>query len=262
MRDRYSVVISLDGQRVWLTGASTGIGRAMAFELGSRGARLALTARNEAALDDLANEIATTAERPVVVAGDVTDASAVAAIGRTLDEEMGGVDMLIANAGTHVESVPESFDTDEYLGLMDLNYGGVLRCIEAVLPRMLDRRVGRIVGVASLAGYRGLPRAAAYCASKSALITFLQSLRFHMREHGVGVTVVNPGFVRTPLTDKNDFRMPFLMEADDAARVMCKGLERERDEIAFPIPFSWCLGVMRILPRRLYELVVRHIWKA
>src|SRR5690606_18252192 len=107
----------------------------------------------------------------------------------------------------------------------------------AVLPGMLKRRAGRIVGVASLAGFRGLPRAAAYGASKSAQINFLQSIRFHLARHDIGVTIVNPGFVRTPLTDKNDFKMPFLMEADDAARIIANGIARGKKDIAFPFIF-------------------------
>lgn len=251
----------LTGKRIWLTGASMGIGRAVALELAARGAVVALTARSEQQLEDVRQEIAGRGGSSIVVPGDVTDAARMTAIATELQGELGGVDILIANAGTHLFTRPEAFDAEEYLELMDLNYGGMLRCIEAVLPSMLARRSGRIVGVASLAGLRGVPRAAAYGASKAAMISFLESLRFHLARADVQVTIVNPGFVRTPLTDKNDFNMPFLMDADRAAEVMCNGIAKGKDEISFPIPFSWMIKLMRIVPYPLYALIMRRAWK-
>ena len=120
---------------------------------------------------------------------------------------------------------------------------------------------GHIVGVASLAGYRALPTAAAYGASKAALIHFLQSLRFHLEHESIAVTVINPGFVRTPLTDKNDFRMPCLIEASDAASRIRRALERGKRDVAFPAPFSWFISLFRIIPMPLYTCILRRIWK-
>jgi len=250
---------TLAGKRIWLTGASTGIGRALALELASRGAVCGLTARTEESLRALQVEIegrGGRGGRAIVVPGDVTDAARMKAVAAELEEKLGGIDILIANAGTHLFTKPEQFDADEYLGLMNLNYGGMLRCIEAALPFMLKRGAGRIVGVSSLAGYRGVPRAAAYGASKAAAINFLESLRFHLARRKIGVTIVNPGFVRTPLTDKNDFHMPFLIDADRAARIICRGIERGKDEIAFPIPFSWIIKAMRIIPYPIYKMIM------
>jgi len=251
----------LSGNRIWLTGASTGIGRALALELAARGAVCGLTARSEESLRALQVEIEGRGGRAIVVAGDVTDATRMKAVAAELEQKLGGIDILIANAGTHIFSKPEQFDAEEYLGLMNLNYGGMLRCIEAVLPFMLQRGAGRIVGVSSLAGYRGVPRAAAYGASKSAVINFLESLRFHLARRKIGVTIVNPGFVRTPLTDKNDFHMPFLIEADRAAKIMCVGIARGKDEIAFPIPFSWIIKAMRIIPYPIYKMIMSRAVK-
>jgi len=251
----------LADQRVWLTGASMGIGRALAFELAARGAVSILTARNEAALHEVRREVEARGGRALIKPGDVTDLDRMKTIAATIEEELGGIDVLIANAGTHLFTKHAAFDTAEYLALMDINYGGTLRCIEAVLPGMLRREAGRIVGIASLAGLRGLPRAAAYSASKGAMINFLQSIRFHLLEHNVQVTIVNPGFVRTPLTDKNDFHMPFLMDADRAARIICSGIERGKKEIAFPIPFSWTIQLMRIIPYPIYEWIMTRVWK-
>jgi len=250
------------GKRVWLTGASYGIGKALAEELAARGAKLALTARSRDKLNTLRDELKGKAEDVLVLPGDVTDADAIAGIVAQINDAWGGVDILIANAGTHVFTEPDqTFDAEEYLGLMDLNYGGVLRCIEAVLPDMLERKAGQLVGVASLAGYRALPRAAAYGASKSALHHFLESVRFHLAEHGLTVTIVNPGFVKTPLTDKNDFDMPFLVEADKAARIMCDGIAKRKDEVSFPIPFNWTIALMRVIPWFIYKPIMRRVWK-
>jgi short-subunit dehydrogenase len=259
---------SLAGKRIWLTGASSGIGRALALELAARGAACGLTARSEEALRALRGEIEGRGGRAIVVPGDVTDAAQMKAVAAELEERLGGIDILIANAGTHLFTKPEAFDAGEYLGLMNLNYGGMLRCIEAVLPYMLQRAGegregggGRIVGVSSLAGYRGVPRAAAYGASKAAMIHFLESLRFHLVRRGIGITIVNPGFVRTPLTDKNDFHMPFLIDADRAARIMCDGIARGKDEITFPIPFNWIIKVMRIIPYPIYKRIMSRAVK-
>jgi len=250
------------GKRVWLTGASYGIGRALALELASRGATLGLTARSVDKLHSLRDELRATGADALALPGDVTDPDALAGIVTQMRDAWGAVDILIANAGTHVFTEPDqTFDAEEYLGLMDLNYGGVLRCIQAVLPGMLERGSGQIVGVASLAGHRALPRAAAYGASKSALHHFLDSIRFHLAEHGLAVTVVSPGFVKTPLTDKNDFHMPFLIEADKAARVICDGIAKRKDHVSFPIPFNWTIALMRIIPWPIYKFIMRRVWK-
>jgi short-subunit dehydrogenase len=251
----------LAGKRIWLTGASSGIGRALALELASRGAVCGLTARSEEALRALRGEIEGRGGRAVVAAGDVNDGARMRAVAAELVEGLGGVDILIANAGTHLFTKPEAFDAEEYLRLMNLNYGGMLRCIEAVLPYMLGRDGGRIVGVSSLAGFRGVPRAAAYGASKAAMINFLESVRFHLARRNIGVTIVNPGFVRTPLTDKNDFHMPFLVDADRAAKIMCDGIARGRDEISFPVPFNWAIKVMRIIPYPIYKRIMSRAVK-
>ncbi len=249
------------GRRIWLTGASYGIGRELAIELARRGCALALTARSEDKLQSLRAELADLGAKAIVVPGDVTNSDRMKEAAEEIRSELGGIDVLIANAGTHIFTVPERFDADEYLSLMDLNYGGLVRCIEAVLPEMLKRGSGHIVGVVSLAGYRALPRAAAYGASKAAAHHFLDSIRFHLAEHNIPVTVVNPGFVRTPLTDKNDFHMPFLIDADRAARIICNGIARQKDEISFPIPFNWIIKFVRIIPFPIYKWIMTRVWK-
>lgn len=252
--------MELGGKRIWLTGASSGIGRALTHELAARGAVLALTSRNSAELERLAQELSSKGARATVVSGDVTNLAEMQRAGVAIVAALGGIDILIANAGVHSESWPERFDSAEYRRIMEVNYLGLLYCMHSALPDMQARRSGVIVGVASLAGYRGLPRAAAYGASKAAMIHFLESARFHLRRCGIRVVIVNPGFVRTPMTASNDFRMPFLMTPERAAQAICKGLIRERDVIKFPRLFAAFLELARILPYTVYDFMVEYLW--
>ena len=248
------------GACVWLTGASSGIGESLVYELVNRGARVAITARRLEVLEAIRARIAAKGGDVQCFVGDVCDLERMKKIVSEIEEQMGPIDLAIPNAGTHIFTVPEQFNSKEYLELMQLNFGGMLHCIEAVLPKMLSRGRGAIAPVASLAGYRGLPRAAAYGASKSAMIHFLESIRFHLVRKGITISIVNPGFVKTPLTDKNDFRMPFLVDSDRAAQIICDGIKRGRREIAFPFPFNWVLKVARVLPDPLYEVIVNRCW--
>lgn len=248
------------GKCVWLTGASSGIGEALVFELAARGARVAITARRGDVLESIKAKVPSAHGEVRCFPGDVCELTQMKEIVARVEREMGPIDLAIPNAGTHVFTVPEAFNSDEYLSLMQLNFGGMLRCIEAVLPGMLGRGRGYLAPVASLAGYRGLPRAAAYGASKAAMIHFLESIRFHLKTKGITISIVNPGFVKTPLTDKNDFRMPFLVDAQQAAKIICDGIARRKREIAFPFPFNWVLKIARMLPDPVYEKIVDRCW--
>jgi len=252
--------LSFSNSCVWLTGASSGIGEALAVELARRGAKVAITARRAEVLESQRQSIAQTGGTVKCFPGDVQDLDAMKRMVSEIESVFGPIDVAIPNAGTHVFTVPEEFNSQEYLDLMNLNFGGMLHCIEAVLPSMLRRGAGAIAPVASLAGYRGLPRAAAYGASKAAMIHFCESIRFHLVRRGITISIVNPGFVKTPLTDKNDFRMPFLVDATTAARTICDGIERGKREIAFPFPFNWVLKFARVLPAPLYESLVNRCW--
>lgn len=247
---------NLQNKVIWLIGASSGIGEALAEELAHAGARLVITARRKERLEEIANSLNTKGCSVFVFPADVTDQKQVKAMHAQIASAVGEVDILITNAGTYKPTDATTFSASEYAGIMQLNYTSMLYAIEAVLPSMIARKSGQLVGVASLVGYRGLPRASSYGASKAAVINFLEALRFDLLAHGVLVSIVNPGFVKTPLTDKNDFQMPFLVEAKDAAKIIRKGIEKKKKEIHFPWQFSWIFKLFRILPYSLYEKLV------
>lgn len=236
---------------VWLTGASQGIGRAVALELAGRGYRVAASARGRDGLDALIAETPARGEirgYPV----DVTDAEGMRTCAQRIVEEMGPLGGAILNAGTHKPIGAGDFERDAVMHLFEVNVGGVVNGIQAVLPDLMARKGGTLAIVSSVAGYRGLPTAVGYGASKAALINMAESLKLELDPHGVRVCLINPGFVRTPLTDRNPFPMPFLMEADAAARRVADGLAGRAFEITFPRRFTWLLKLGRILPYRLY----------
>lgn len=247
----------LSKKTVWLVGASSGIGEAFAKQVSATGCNLILSARREEKLKDVAEACG----GAHVVALDVCERASVEKAYSEIKEKYGAVDVLIANAGTHKPTRVKHFNVDEYRRVLEVNFFGVLNCFEAVLPDMIERRQGHLVAVSSIAGYRGLPRAAAYGASKSALTHFCESIRLDLEPLDVDVTVVSPGFVKTPLTDKNDFDMPFLMEAEDAAKEMLKGIEQRKYEVHFPWKFTYILKFLRVIPFSLYHRLVRKTVK-
>ena len=234
----------MQDRRVWLTGASSGIGAALAHELANRGARVAITARRRDALD----QVATAGSQMTVLPGDVTDADAMSAIAATLERDWGGIDLVILNAGTYRPVTPAELTATIVREHLDVNVMGVVNCLEAVIPPMLARGAGRIAVVSSVTSFAGLPLAAAYGASKAFITSMCDSLRPDLEAQGVGMTVIAPGFVRTPLVDQNAFRMPFMVEVDAAARVICDGLERGRPEIAFPWQMAAFMKLLAALP--------------
>jgi NAD(P)-dependent dehydrogenase (short-subunit alcohol dehydrogenase family) len=236
-------------ERVWITGASMGIGEALARRLAGEGAEVIASARSA---DRLASLAAVSGGRIVPQPLDVTDHAAVLAAVERIEAERGPIDVAVLNAGTHRPVKAEEFTADGLRRLMELNLFGVASCLEALIPRMTARRRGRIAVVASVAGYRGLPTSAYYGASKAALINLAESLKFDLDRAGVTIQLVDPGFVETPLTAKNDFPMPFLISAEAAAERIAEGLRSRRFEIAFPTTFVLLLKLLRILPYRLY----------
>lgn len=239
---------------VWITGASSGIGRALALEMARDGWTVAASARRREQLEELAAEGPDGAIKVCPV--DVTDADAVVETVRRIENEHGSLDCVVLAAGTHTPQTLEDFRVEDYRALLDLNVMGVVNCVGAVVPGFRSRKAGHLVVVSSVAGYRGLPQAPGYGASKAALINLTESLKFELDHLGVKTQVVCPGFVRTPLTDKNPFPMPFLMEVEDAARAMYRGMQGGAFEVTFPKRFAYILKCLGLLPDGLYFRLV------
>jgi short-subunit dehydrogenase len=223
------------------------------------GVLLAISSRNEAELNSVADNAARFGVRPVVKPLDVTHAEAVKRVHAELTAEWGRIDVLFYNAGTWLEAPVEAFDADNAARQVEVNLIGMMRTVGTVLPDMVSKRDGNIVGMASVAGYRGYPRAAGYSSSKAGAIAFLQSIRMELKRYGVGVTTINPGFVKTPLTDLNHFSMPFMISAEDASRAIIQGLLKGDTEIHFPKRLSWPLKLLTALPTPLYERLARRL---
>ena len=246
--------MNLPGKVVWITGGSSGIGAALAAELSRRGARVAITARRS---DKLA-EVAARAPREMLARpGDVRDSAAMRAVAGAVEAELGPVDLAVLNAGTWEQLDVAHWDSTPIREHVETNLLGMVNCLDAVLPGMIARRSGALLGVASVAGYRGYTRAEAYSTTKAAAINLLESLRIDLDHLGVNVQVVNPGFVRTELTERNDFPMPFMIEADDAARRIADAIEKGKAEAVFPLPYRLGMKLVRFAPVRPYTAVSR-----
>lgn len=239
------------GKRVWLVGASSGIGAATAHELARRGARLALSARRADKLQALNLPDA------LLLPCDATDSASLHSARAQLLAAWGGVDLVLYLAGDYVPMRADSFDLATAERVLDVNFHGALRllaCVRHDLPPG-----GGIAFVASVAGYRGLPKALCYGPGKAALIHLAEVLHFDLSPRGVGVWAINPGFVATPLTAQNDFAMPALQTPEQAARAIADGLGTGRFEIHFPRRFSYWLKFMALLPYRWYFPLVRRL---
>lgn len=241
------------GQRVWLIGASSGIGEATARLLMQRGARVALTSRSRDALLALADGDAH------VAPADVTDRASLASAFDGIRTAFGGIDAAIINAGTHRPVRAWDFDAAAAGQLVEVNLIGALNAAALVAPYFAERGAGRIALTASVAGYGGLPTGLVYGATKAALINFAETLYLDLAPRGVAVHLVNPGFVKTPLTDLNEFRMPALIGADEAAHEILAGIENGEFEIHFPKRFTRVMKLLKLLPYRAYFPLVHRI---
>jgi short-subunit dehydrogenase len=246
---------------IWITGASSGLGLELAKQYAEAGHDVCVSARSRQPLNDLADACREMAGTVHPYDLDVTDISATATCFDKLVTEVGMPDLTVLNAGTHTENPVKGFDRDIYQRLMDINYMGVVNCLQSVIPALLEQQRGQIAVVSSVAGYSGLPNASAYGASKAALINMCEALQPELAVAGVDLRLINPGFVKTPLTDQNEFPMPFLMEVEDAAARMVQGLAGKSFEITFPRRFTWMLKILRMLPYGLYLRITRKLIK-
>lgn len=232
----------------WITGASSGIGKALALRLAADGWTVYATARTAAALDAMA---AQSGGRIVSAPGDVTDSEAMAAIVARIDAAE-GLALAVLNAGVYIPMTAHEFNVEDARKHFDVNLNGVVNGLAPVMTSMMARQTGCVALVSSVAGYRGLWKAAAYGATKAALINMAEALAFDLHPAGVRISLICPGFVETDATAVNDFDMPFLMQTAEAAERIVAGLKRPAFEIAFPRRFSYMLKSLRILPARLY----------
>jgi short-subunit dehydrogenase len=239
--------------RVWVIGASTGIGAATAKMLLDAGARVALSARSADKLREVAGGHANAVVEPL----DFTRSADVAATWERIRTRWGGIDLVLVVAGTHQEMRAWELDEKDSRALLEINLHAVINTTGAVVPGLLAQGRGAIGIVASVAGHRGLPKALIYGASKAAVINFTETLYLDLHPKGLGVYLIMPGFVKTPLTDRNEFTMPHLISAEEAAQEIVAGLRAGKFEIDFPRAFTRQLKLLRLLPYRWYFSLVR-----
>jgi short-subunit dehydrogenase len=241
---------------VLITGASSGIGRSLAVELGKRGATTGLLARRAETLQEVAREVEAAGGRAHALAADVTDATAVRAAAQELRAKFGTIDVLVANAGVGTLTEDHARLGEQVAETLEINLIGAANSVAAVLPEMIERGEGQLVAISSLASYRGLPKSGAYCASKAALNALFESLRLDLKGTGVSVTIIKPGFIKTPLTAGREAQMPFLLELDDATRRILRAIEARRTSYAFPWQLASIVRLARLMPDALYDRIV------
>jgi NAD(P)-dependent dehydrogenase (short-subunit alcohol dehydrogenase family) len=243
------------GRRVWIVGASSGIGEALSRELAACGASLALSSRRRDSLEALARSLPGGAAFPLPL--DVTDQASVHAAAQELSRQWASIDLVVWLAGDYRPMRADSFDLAEARRLIEINLLSVYNGLDVLLPVFAQQKTGGLALVSSVAGYRGLPKALAYGPGKAGLINLAESLYLDLSPQGIGVWLINPGFVATPLTAQNTFHMPGLISAEEAARQMVAGFASGAFEIHFPRRFTWWMKFLRLLPARLFFRAVR-----
>lgn len=231
-----------------ITGASSGIGWALAKELAQQGCKVGLLARREDRLAALAEEIQAFGGTAAFAAANVVDRVQTVKAIHSLRDKLGPVDLLVANSGVGLPTQLDPLNLEEVDNMIKVNYLGVVYAIAGVLPEMLQRGKGHLAAVSSLASYKGMPGESGYCSSKAAVNTYMEGLRIQLRARGIHVTTICPGFIRTPMTDVNNFKMPFLMDADRAARLMAGALARKRKVYNFPFRTTLLMKLTQWLP--------------
>lgn len=249
-------ITSFSGQRIWIIGASSGIGEACAKVLFQAGAKVALSSRRAERLTALAHK-----RDALVLPLDVTQQEQVASAYQTLLQNWGGLDLMLFVSGVYTPLRADNFDFEVAQKTIDANLLGPMRAVATVLPEMLKQHSGHIAIVGSVAGYSGLPKALAYGPSKAGIINFCETLYYDLLPQGVSVHMISPGFVATEATAQNDFEMPALITADEAASEILKGIQAGEFDIHFPKRFSGFLKFLRILPYPIYFWIVRRFVK-
>ena len=243
---------------IWITGASTGIGKALAIKFSQNGWKVAISARREALLNEIASENKNIFAFPF----DVTDKDKCNSTFNLIKKKFDNIDLCVFSTGTWDPKKEKEIDVEQIENVMKINFFGTLNCIKSVESYFKTRGYGQISIVSSIAGYRGLPNSTGYGPSKSALNNLAESLYFDFKRHGVRVSLISPGFIKTPMTDKNDFKMPFLKSPEFAAEKIYNGLVNSKSfEIDFPKQLTITLKLLKILPIKLYFKIVERMTK-
>jgi short-subunit dehydrogenase len=242
---------------VMITGASSGIGRGLAVQIGRRGAKLGLVARRVELIDEVVQEIEAAGGEAVALPADVQDVDSISAAADKLRASLGPIDVLIANAGIGPTRDAADFSAEEVSDVLNVKVIGASNSVATVIPEMVARGRGQLVAISSLAAYRGLPRSAAYCASKAAVSAFFESLRLDLEPRGIDVTIIHPGFIKTPLTKGRDAQMPYLMELDDAVGKMVRAIEKRRKRYSFPWQLATIVRAGMLMPIWMYDRISR-----
>lgn len=243
-------------KKVFITGASKGIGKALAFELAKRKSHLFLTARNTEELKTISSEISKFGVKVNFAKCDVTNQDDVRIAITQANDFLEGIDLAILNAGIDGANWFADFNIDLSRKIFDVNVFGVLNCIDYLVPIMKAQAYGSIAGVSSLADVRGMPGSGSYNASKSALSQLLAAARVELSKHNIKVINIRPGFIDTDMTAKNDFPMPFLMNSEKAAIIIANGLEKSKKVISFPFIMSSLTAILRLMPVPFYDFVM------
>ena len=238
---------------IWITGASTGIGKDLAIKFAKSGWHVAASARRENLLLDLNKINQNISSFPL----DVTNTENCKEVVNKIINRFGAIDICVFCTGMHDPNSEKRFNLSKIREIMEVNFFGVMNSVNCIYDHFCEKKNGKIAIVSSVAGYRGLPAAGGYCASKSALTSFTESLYFDMRRKNVHVSLISPGFIKTPMTDKNDFPMPFLKSSSFAAEKIYEGLiKRNNFEIHFPKIFTYMMKIIQVLPNWMYFGVI------
>ena len=245
-------------KNIWITGASSGIGKALAIKFANEGWKVAASARRENLLKELNQENENIHPFPL----DVTNIDQCKTVFGNIIEKFKNIEISIFGTGIHDPKSEKKFNLDKIREIMEVNYFGTMNSINAVYDYYNNKKSGQISIISSVAGYRGLPAAGAYCASKSALTSFAETLQFEMKRKNVRVSLVSPGFIKTPMTDQNDFPMPMIKSPEFAAEQIYLGLIKKKGfEIHFPKAFTYFLKFLRILPNSIYFKLIEMGYK-
>ena len=246
---------------IWITGASTGIGKSLALKLAKEGFVVAASARSIKNLNILKKESKSFKGSIYIFPLDISIKNQVISIFNKIEKKLGVIGTVILNAGINESMHSQNFSSQKIENIMNINYFGTVNCLEPIINKFTKRKYGKIAIVASLAGYMGVPYSVAYCPTKAALISLCETLRSDLKQYNVILQVINPGFVKTPMTDKNNFYMPFLISSEKSSEYIYKGLLTNNFEIFYPKIFAYLLKILRFLPYFLLLPVLKSMFK-